>query len=149
MSSEVRQKVAGLCFSLGLGASTTSAWQPRDPWPPPLASHVMTYVSTLSRVVLFGGTNPAREMSATLWSWDGVSWVVLDEDGPSPRIHAGMAYDTGRDRLLVFGGIGSDGKTLADTWEWDGEQWMEIVTRGLGPGPRDHHALAYDPVRES
>lgn len=124
--------------------------QSHPPWPPPLSSHVMTFVPSLSCVVLFGGSNPARAMSSTLWSWDGSTWRAYShaESGPPPRIHAGMAYDLRRDRLVVFGGIGADAATLADLWEWDGERWTKIETQGNGPGARDHHALAYDPVLE-
>ncbi|MEW6733814.1 MAG: hypothetical protein AB1489_20970 [Acidobacteriota bacterium] len=33
----------------------------------------------------------------------------------------------------------------SDTWEWDGSQWREISSNG--PAKRDHHAMAYNPVR--
>ena len=50
--------------------------------PPPLSSHVMVYHRALGMVVMFGGSDPNRAPSNTLWGWNGSQWRVLSTDGP-------------------------------------------------------------------
>jgi hypothetical protein len=115
--------------------------------PPPLASHVMTYHAKLQQVVMFGGSDPDRTPSGTLWGWDGSRWNVLSDDGPEARLHTAIAYDSRRDRLVLFGGIKDRETSFGDTWEWNGETWREVATGDNGPGIRDHHAMVYDEAR--
>jgi hypothetical protein len=128
--------------------------------PPPLSSHAMTYHDRLGMTVLFGGTDTDGVPTDALWGWDGSTWRLLSQGGPGPRLHAGLAYDSGRDRLVVYGGIRNRESSYGDTWEWDGAVWeLRLATArsdasgatvsGDGPGIRDHHALAYDPVRRA
>ena len=86
--------------------------------PPPLSSHVMVYHHGVGMVVMFGGSDPNREPSNTLWGWNGSYWQILSTDGPAPRLHTGMAYDDKRNRLVIYGGI----KNREEI-----ERWMETL----------------------
>jgi hypothetical protein len=112
------------------------------------AGHAMAYDASRRRVVLFGGASGIDELFADTWEWDGESWELLPVEAPIPparRYHA-MAYDAARSEVLLFGGEGASGETLADVWAWNGEAWAEVTPRGVTPGPRYQHAMAYDPA---
>ncbi len=113
--------------------------------PSPLSSHVMVYHRALGMVVMFGGSDPNRAPSNTLWGWNGSQWRVLSTDGPLPRLHTGMAYDDHRNRLVLYGGIKNREESFSDTWEWDGRRWEQRAVGGLSPGVRDHHAMVFVP----
>lgn len=104
-----------------------------------------------------GGALPTKKPDGSIdWkvdgrtlAWNGKAWRVVSETGPSPRDHHAMVYDTARRRTVLFGGGDADpsgrSEFFGDTWEWDGKVWTLVST--TGPGPRVHHAMAYDPVR--
>jgi len=47
---------------------------------------------------------------------------------------------------VVFGGSGLfNQNAYGDTWEWNGTAWSERPVDS--PGPRDHHAMAFDEAR--
>ena len=72
--------------------------------PPPLSSHVMTYHAGLSMVVMFGGSNPERQLMNTLWGWNGSAWQILSEGGPVLRVpsHAAVSDARGVHRGLLL-----------------------------------------------
>ncbi len=138
----------GLVFALALAGACARPSVPEVvAAPPALASHVMTYHAGLRQVVLFGGSDPERVYSGSLWGWDGTRWSELSRGGPEPRIHAALAYDSHRDRLVLHGGIKSRDESFGDTWEWDGQSWTRRADATMGPGIRDHHAMTYDAER--
>lgn len=76
-------------------------------------------------LMVFGGAD-SKGLLGDTWSWDGVEWKKLADQGPSLRVMGYMAYDKNRDRIVLFGGrLGAPGDA-GDTWEWDGIKWMEI-----------------------
>jgi hypothetical protein len=119
--------------------------------PAPRAGHVMASAGRGGGVFLFGGqrdTNP--HLVDTLWLWNGSAWRIVSDEGPHHRGMAAMAFDTRRGVLVLYGGINgsvgsSSGTRYGDTWEWDGRRWTERNVHT--PGPRDHHAMAFDEAR--
>jgi hypothetical protein len=102
------------------------------------AQHAMAYDSARGVVVLFGGTNGARE------TWEYTSgWVLRSTSGPSGRTRHAMAYDAARGVVVLFGGY--DGTDNGETWAWDGSSWTLLST--TGPSPRRGSAMAYDSSR--
>jgi len=57
-----------------------------------------------------------------------------------------MAFYLERGQVLLYGGLGSDNFVLGDTWIWDGTNWKNWIQNSpvRNPGPRAHHAMAYD-----
>ena len=82
-------------------------------------------------------------------AWNGKDWRVVREGGPQPRDHHAMVFDSARGKIVLFGGGDADpsgrSEFFDDTWEWEGKAWKRVPA--TGPGPRVHHAMAYDPVR--
>jgi hypothetical protein len=125
------------------------AQAPSAAWPAPQSGHSMVSHAGLQQVLLLGG-GTASGADSVLWGWNGTRWGALGAGGPAGRTHVAMAYDRRRDRLVVHGG----GLTVAgrrfprrmdDTWEWDRRGWRRLSASG--PSGRDHHAMAYDPLR--
>ncbi len=84
------------------------------------------------QVLLFGGAQlePAVQVLADTWLWDGEQWTELDVPGPPGRLHHMLAYDEMRGRILLAGGAGAGGALLNDAWEWDGEGWRCVSVCG-------------------
>jgi hypothetical protein len=102
-------------------------------------------------VYLFGGQRDTLpHIADTLWMWNGTDWRAVSDRGPHHRGMAAAAFDTRRGVLVIYGGAGSgiraeQATRYGDTWEWDGRAWTEREVHS--PGPRDHHAMAYDEAR--
>ena len=103
----------------------------------------MTYDSTRSRVVLFGG-DPLSNLLGDTWVWDGSFWTQIDDIGPAPRRDSALVYDTARQVAILFGGRSAQG-ALGDTWQWDGAEWTQLSESG--PAARFTHAMAFDSTR--
>src|SRR4029078_5130605 len=100
------------------------------------------YDAARGRAVLFGGdAGPAGSFGDT-WEWDGATWALASNSGPSARINAAMAYDAARQRTLLFGGT-TPARQLSDLWEWDGVAWLQRAASG--PGPLVYPQMAFDP----
>jgi hypothetical protein len=112
--------------------------------------HVLVYDTRRQELLLFGGLYPSDASgSEPLWICSRGKWRQVPGVGPRARGLPGGAYDSDRGRFVVYGGIGGMyGSRFADVWEWDGSAWREATLQGPGPGPRDHHAMCYDPVRK-
>jgi hypothetical protein len=118
-------------------------------WPAAQAGHSMVSHTGLRQVLLLGG-GMASGADTALWGWNGTRWSAVSRGGPAGRTHVAAAYDASRDRLVVHGGgLTISGRRfpqrMGDTWEWDRRGWRKVSAEG--PTPRDHHAMAYDPVR--
>ena len=109
----------------------------------------MAYDSRRGELLLFGGLDPADSSGVEpLWVLSGSTWRRAEAAGPRNRSLPGGAFDSQRGRLVIYGGLnGAWGNRYGDVWEWDGEAWREVRLPGPGPGPRDHHAMAYDTAR--
>jgi len=93
----------------------------------------LTYMEKTGTSVLFGGSNGGCVTStyfADTWEWDGRSWRLLAESGPSPRAYFTMTYDG--DRGVVV--LGAHDDEAPDNWEWDGETWTRVAEEGPGAG---------------
>lgn len=78
----------------------------------------MAYDGARGVTVLFGGfaAGGYGQLGDT-WEWDGASWTLRSQSGPTPRESHAMVYDGARARvLLLFGG--DDGSSQGDTWEY-------------------------------
>jgi hypothetical protein len=81
------------------------------------------------------------------WTWNGSTWEQVDDSGPSPRDGARAAFDPRSQSILLFGGaeVSATVRHHGDLWSWDGTSWTQLPD--LGPPPRLHAALAFDPRR--
>ena len=119
--------------------------------PAPRAGHAMATAGKDGGVYLFGGQRDTiPHLVDTLWIWNGTSWRVVSDGGPHHRGMQAMAFDARRGVLVIYGGIGAANSPeraarYGDTWEWNGRTWTEPNVQS--PGPRDHHAMAYDSAR--
>jgi len=116
--------------------------------PGPRRGAAMVFDSARGVVVLFGGQTAIYDSSAFLgdtWEWDGATWTLRSDTGPSPRTGHMMAYDSDRGVTVMFGG-GKLSARYDDTWEWDGNTWVLRCT-ACEPGPRIWHAMSYDSAK--
>lgn len=123
-------------------------WRQRaDSGPAPRFFTAMCYDTERHSTLLFGGQLDADMqpyiVSNELWSWDGQSWTLLSDSGPSPRDSHGFSFDRHRGVAVLMGGFPGP---LNDTWEWDGVAWRQIDA--MGPGPIAAGALVFDEWRE-
>src|SRR5262245_45692313 len=84
--------------------------------------HGMAFDLARSRVVLFGGADPAGFMNDT-WEWDGSTWQQIPTAvAPTPRVDMAMTADLFRGGVLVHGGLTNliDG----ELWRWSGSRWL-------------------------
>jgi len=123
--------------------------QVEDTGPAARAAHVMAYDSARGRTVLFGGEGVEQQIFGDTWEWTGQAWVQTAEFGATASSDAAMAFD-GKG-VALFGGVDSriaapGSQVFGNTWEWDGKHWTG--RQDMGPGPRWHHAMAYDSKRQ-
>lgn len=113
------------------------------------AHFAMVYDSTRKKVILFGGIREDGKKYNDTWAWDGKTWQKLSAEGPPPRYRHSMVFDSQTGTIVLYGGLGARQPPggLDDTWIWDGHRWQEIKT--TGPGKRNSHVMAYDPVRRT
>jgi hypothetical protein len=99
-------------------------------------------------ILIDGYQEPYTPLKGEVWGWNGTQWrmAAAAAGWPDSRSLSGVVYDTRRDKLVLYGGIAAVSSTrYGDTWEWDGRRWQEKAV--AGPGPRDHHTMAYDSIR--
>ena len=134
------------------GSSWTNV-TPALPLPSPgIVYPSMSYDSHRQRVVLVGWKELSADQMET-WEWDGSTWTdVTPEQSPPWRIDGKIAYDARSQKTVLFGGYRSrfnaEDTYLLDTWTWDGTSWVDDTPSTGSPGPRRHHAMAYDSSRE-
>lgn len=122
-------------------------WQRASPplSPPARQDHAMAFDAARGEVIVFSGSTG----TADTWAWNGTWRLLAPASSPSPRSGAQMVYDSRRQRLVMYGGDAGQGNEL---WTWDGTTWQQLVA-GNPPAPspaapRNHVALAYDPIRD-
>jgi hypothetical protein len=112
----------------------------------------MMYDGARQQIVLFGGIGlplipgETQPLFDDTWTWNGAGWRRADVNGPPARTAHAMAFDAGAGVLLLHGGIGRADQ-FGDFWKWNGQGWTELKPGGPTPGPRQNHAMVYDPVR--
>lgn len=99
-----------------------NSWQDvsTDPAPTARERHAAFYDPLRERVVLFGGiAQPAGELLADQWEFDGAQWtpITLGSNAPSARASAAVYLPT-INAALLFGGQTADATAGAsgDTW---------------------------------
>lgn len=120
--------------------------------PPGLCDAAMAYLTTTSRVVMFGGSDNTGTAHDETWLYDGLDWQQVATTGPrpAPRVGARMEMVLSRGVLVLVGGRDPLTQTIFnDTWEFDGTGWSEVqgVYAGMYP-PRDQFAMAHDFVHD-
>ena len=79
------------------------------------------------------------------------TWLNISTPGsPDGRYATALSYDEGSGKVVLFGGARTGFECpvpLNDTWEFDSvsRHWSESQAT-VSPGPRDGHAMVYDPV---
>ncbi len=96
----------------------------------------MVYVSSMDRVLMYGGQAPATGVMGDLWSFDPktLSWEELHPaTDPGKRVGYGMAYDSKADKVVLFGGAKEDnaGPYTDETWIYDpqGNAWTSVTPK--------------------
>jgi len=111
--------------------------------PSPRRGHKMVYDAAHRRTLLIGGFGSPAIGAVETWAWDGATWRLVDNQGPTFAFTSGAmqeaaaAYDPGRGCVVM---ILSNG----ETWEWNNQTWMRAATVGPSGGARRGVALAYD-----
>lgn len=115
--------------------------------PSPRYGHSMAFDPSTGRVVLFGGYGgtTVKQALGDTWTWNGTSWTLASNVGPSARMYHAMAFDQSRGTISLLGGRTQGGDALADAWEWSGSQWQAAGTDATGA--RESFAMVFDAAR--
>ncbi|MBM4062025.1 MAG: hypothetical protein FJ265_13155 [Planctomycetes bacterium] len=142
----------GLDATLANALAETWEWNGTD-WtlrtpassPSPRYAAGLAYDQRNARVLLHGGRNGSTYPNDT-WAYDGSTWTPLPTGGTAAptEVPTRLCFDPARAEAITArsraGGL--------STWAFDGTSWRSVV-QDPHPGPRDHHALAYDPARSA
>jgi hypothetical protein len=111
------------------------------------ACHAAT--ATQSGIVIWGGAAQCGTRivaDSSRWLWDGTKWHRLQGPPLLPREDALLLQGAADSALVLLGGR-RNGEVFDDVWYFDGRSWREASSAG-GPGPIQHGAAAYDPLRK-
>jgi hypothetical protein len=119
------------------------------------AGHALAYHAGARAVCLIGGDAEGRvETQERTWLWNGRAWTLLRTAGAPPAASlVAAAGDIERQSVLAFGGypvLGPKqyGPPSGDLWELGADlTWRQPPAAGSPPGPRHHHAIAFDAGR--
>lgn len=123
--------------------------------PGPRAGHALAYHAGLGAMCLIGGDDagPDRPREEP-WLWNGRTWTMRRmADGPGVTSLVAATSDPERKSVLVFGGFSVLGQhrygpPMGELWELTAEgAWRPHHGGGPEPGPRHHHAAAFDSAR--
>jgi hypothetical protein len=121
-------------------------WQPQAvTGPSSRCEFGFAFDSAANVAVLLGGSSNLTftAVNRETWTYDGTTWSLVNQGGPSARCDNAMAYDSIRQRVVSFGGF--NGAYLGDTWEWDGTSWTNVPISG--PDMRADSFMAFDSAR--
>jgi len=79
---------------------------------------------------------------SSVWGWDGSSWNVIGDSGPSFSPLQSFVESDGHP-FLLDGGVVTDQVVL---YQWTGDAWTTLATDG--PPVRNGQAAAWDPIRD-
>lgn len=128
------------------GASWTQRF-PTGTLPPARSGQGMTYDSSRSRIVMFGGNLPNNATNyADTWEYNGSTWTNVANGTPFKRYAPGLAFDSTRDVVMLVAGQTDLGQPFREAWAWDGSTWLRESTAG----PVNGYAVSfdYDPIRK-
>ena len=104
--------------------------------------------ATAAGVVIWGGAEACGVgvvSDSSLWRWEDSVWRRLPGPPLVPREDA-LLVATGAPFALTLIGGRRDGIVSDDVWHFDSRSWTRPPAAG-GPGPIQHGAAAFDPVR--
>ena len=139
----------------GLMATWADAAPAAGARPGQRAGHALAYHAGLAAMCLIGGDDegPDRPREEP-WLWNGREWTMRRMgDGPGVASLVVAASDPERKSVLIFGGFSVLGRQrygppMGELWELTAEgAWRRPPAEGLQPGPRHHHAGAFDSAR--
>jgi len=119
------------------------------------AGHALAYHDGARAVCLIGGDAERRDGTQERpWLWDGRAWTMPPTGGAPPVTSlVAAAGDVDRRSVLAFGGFAvlgpqKYGPPSGDLWELGPDlTWRRAAVSGPQPGPRHHHAMAFDSGR--
>jgi hypothetical protein len=141
----VRAAIIVLAMAGSQGLAQDCMWVPLNATGPASQYYppVAAWDSTRQRMVVVESRQ--NDLMLRTWEWDGTSWTLRAQGGPSNRCWHEIAYDQARARVVLFGGTAGFSPVPNDTWEWDGNVWA--LAASAGPPARYYHAMAYDAAR--
>jgi hypothetical protein len=105
--------------------------------------------ATQRGIEIWGGARECGvgELSdSAVWLWNGTSWQRQAGPRIVPREDALLVFSPTDSALLLIGGRRA-GTVFEDVFRRDRSGWRAVAASG-GPGPIQHGAAAYDPVRK-
>jgi N-acetylneuraminic acid mutarotase len=93
------------------------------------------YLSSLRRMILYGGQTDGTPFLGDTWSYDATTkrWTEVKGPGPGPRnLYAAVGT---ANTMYVFGGFAKGG-AMSDVWSFDGRAWTKRTATGKGPRRR-------------
>jgi len=142
---------AAIASATGVGAARAD----QTPGPGPRAGHAMAWHAGIGAICLIGGDRPGVEAGAPreqVWLWNGRAWTTRSAgEAPHAASLVAAVADVERRSVFAYGGFRIEGPRkygapAGELWELD----HDLVWRrhdGEGPGPRHHHAMAFDAAR--
>jgi hypothetical protein len=133
-----------------LKAPAGLAWQSTTPGP--RAGHALAYHAGLNATCLIGGDAPDGP-DTRVWLWNGSTWTQrAQKDTPPATSLVAAVSDLDRRSILTFGRFpilarNRYGSPTGELWELSANgTWRKRDATGPQPGPRHHHAAAFDSV---
>lgn len=126
-----------------------------DVTPGTRAGHALAWHGGANAVCLVGGDDAAMiDRRERPWLWDGRAWRRPATGlGPDTASLLTAAADPDRRSIWTFGGfavlgVRQYGPPVGELWELDASlTWRKAAADGPHPGPRHHHAMAFDARR--
>jgi hypothetical protein len=107
------------------------AWEQNLATGPEARNHPMAvYDLTHKVIVMFGGIGSTGLLSDT-WTFDGITWKLVDKEGPKDCLPHGMVYnEVTRKVMLLTLSVNRDPGDEAHAWnmlwEWTGNGWKKL-----------------------
>ena len=97
--------------------------------------HRTVYISSLGRMLLFGGQTDGRPFLGDTWLYNPTNqeWAGTGGGAPTPRNLYALAATAST--AYLFGGAGGQGATN-DLWSFDSQGWKKLRPTGLAPSAR-------------
>jgi hypothetical protein len=82
-----------------------------------------------------------------IWSWDGATWVLVDDGGPPATVVAGVAFDPQDRTVIRYGGLPmTSNDCVSETWQRSEAGWEELDANA--PTACDHMFMTHDTARD-
>jgi PKD repeat protein len=106
--------------------------------PPPRFAAMMTYDSSASGILLFGGygnnsSEPFLQPLNDTWFFQNGTWQAIGSGTSPPAAGQGTLADDPTDSVAVLFGGGSESSVLADTWVWSASPPISAISINVTP----------------